>query len=79
MADPGEPRLKAATQATSEGLGVAAGRQHAKESQESLVSRSDSASGEEAEEQPPPGSVLGKTGETSRKGRRISACEALKV
>lgn len=79
MADPVPPRI--AVEYVSQERPLAG---EVKETLESFLSRSDSASGEEAEEQLPaelsvPGNVQGKSRRTGRKGRKISINDALKV
>lgn len=79
MVDPVPPRI-AVEHASQEG--PLSGE--VKESLESFLSRSDSASGEEAEEPfsaglSVPGNAQGKSRRTGRKGRKISINDALKV
>lgn len=83
MADPSPPSISVIETAGVEGDG--AGGREVKQSLESLLSRSDSASGDEEGEEPEattlavPSSVQGKTRETSRKGRKISVNASVKV
>ena len=82
MADPGPPSI--AVECTGDVHREGTLQREAKQSLESLLSRSDSgASGDEADEPEQtlsvPSTVQGKARETARKGRKISVNEALKV
>ena len=82
MADPGPPSI--AVESASDIPRDGTLQREVKKSLESLLSRSDSgASGDEVDEPEQtlsvPSTVQGKPRETSRKGRKISVNEALKV
>ena len=81
MANTGPPSI--AVETTSDVHRGGTLQREVKKSLESLLSRSDSASGDEADEPEQtlsvPSIVQGKMRETNRKGRKISVSEALKV